>query len=392
MTAAPATSGPAGRSKSVGKITELEGLRGWLAWWVVADHCLGAARYDIADLPGPLGVLRNGALAVAVFILLSGFVVFLLLDTQRTGYRAFLIRRFFRLFPVYLPCLALGWLGMLATARLAGEPGGIGRVGPLFAGRWADTMAHWPAHVAAHLTMLHGALPNSVLPYSSGAFLDPAWSISLEWQFYLLAPVFFWALGRASWAFAALGVFALVAEAAARRLVGFDFPSFLPLRLPFFWLGGVSYYAVKHWPDLDPEVWRPGWLVAGACLAPALFLRGTDLFWPAQIWFLCVALLVTRSAPATPVVGWLRKGLTAPWIQALGRWSYVTYLVHLPLIQIARYAFLTAAPNLTRPQLLLLMGATAGPATLLASALVSKWIEQPGIDLGRRWARRAAGA
>jgi peptidoglycan/LPS O-acetylase OafA/YrhL len=44
-------------------------------------------------------------------------------------------------------------------------------------------------HVVAHLTMLHGAISNNLLPWSDYAFNSPAWSISVEWQFYLLAPL-----------------------------------------------------------------------------------------------------------------------------------------------------------------------------------------------------------
>jgi len=48
----------------------------------------------------------------------------------------------------------------------------------------------------AHLTMLHGAVPDQILPGSSITYLPPAWSISVEWQFYLVAPFLFAFLKR----------------------------------------------------------------------------------------------------------------------------------------------------------------------------------------------------
>jgi peptidoglycan/LPS O-acetylase OafA/YrhL len=43
----------------------------------------------------------------------------------------------------------------------------------------------WP-HVLAHLTLLHGLIPQPILPYAYVTLLGPAWSLSTEWQFYLL--------------------------------------------------------------------------------------------------------------------------------------------------------------------------------------------------------------
>ncbi len=91
-------------------------------------------------------------------------------------------------------------------------------------------------HLLAHLTLTHGLIPQSALPYAYVTLLGPAWSLSTEWQFYVLiglaAPR---RLGRFALALLALG-------AAYRALpLGPEFSrAFLPDAAPFFALGLAS--------------------------------------------------------------------------------------------------------------------------------------------------------
>ena len=64
------------------KIQLIEGLRGYLAFWVVFDHLLGACGYSVEKLNGLLKIIRSGWYAVDVFIIISGFVIFYLLDNN----------------------------------------------------------------------------------------------------------------------------------------------------------------------------------------------------------------------------------------------------------------------------------------------------------------------
>ncbi len=228
------------------RITELEGLRGLLAWWVVVGHCLGYSGYAPEALPFVLKFVRQGVLAVDVFIILSGFVISYLLDRTRIGYGAFVLRRIFRLLPVLLICIGLGFVvhRFVWMQAVALQPWPEGREDMI--SHWFDTENNLGWHVLLHATMLHGVPPREWLLYASGALLDPAWSISLEWQFYLVAPLMLAAVRTRDWRFAAVAIPFAFCPPIAARVGTWDFPSFLPLKLPLFWLGMVSY---QFWSD-----------------------------------------------------------------------------------------------------------------------------------------------
>lgn len=83
------------------RIAPIEGLRGLLALCVVVYYALAASGLE-AGWRGPFAVLASGLNAVDVFMIVSSFVIFFLLETAHERYFRFLFRRFVRLYPVYL--------------------------------------------------------------------------------------------------------------------------------------------------------------------------------------------------------------------------------------------------------------------------------------------------
>ena len=180
------------------KFPGLDGLRGWLAWVVVLDHIafftgLGAPwiSRDEAQLAG--------AVAVMIFIILSGFVITHLVIEKAEPYGLYLARRALRIYPVYLVALFMGIGATFLTFKTFLTPDGAldpaamsiiqyPETGVLMFDRAAAYSSAYFAHLALHLTMLHGAISQAFLPHSQLMFLSPAWSLSLEWQFYLVAP------------------------------------------------------------------------------------------------------------------------------------------------------------------------------------------------------------
>jgi peptidoglycan/LPS O-acetylase OafA/YrhL len=365
------------------RLPELEGLRGLLSWWVVICHTLQQAGYSEAGLGRGLRILLRGDYAVDVFILLSGFVIHKLWHDAREPYGAFIARRFLRLWPAYAVCM-LGALAVrpciaiiLSHAPLGG-PAATTAFRAIEQQNWQYEQDHFATHLIAHVPMLHGMIPDTILPRSAVAILGPAWSISLEWQFYLVAPLLFWLLlkGRSlGW-----GVFAVVAGLGWMHrytpplCVWFPMEAFLPQKLLLFGIGMVSH-----------EIWRAvhG---SGDFIAPALWgLSALVLFITLSIPFaLWLGVLATVFAPR----GWLKSLLNSRPIQALGQVSYSTYLGHMLVLWALQPLIFRALPSVSSAQMLIALTVLGAPLILILSLVLHRWVEAPAIQFGRRFSHR----
>lgn len=177
-------------------IKEFEGLRGLMALWVFLGHIcnkFGIFYSSNLDIGYRLATLTS--IPVYIFICLSGFAIFSLLGNKWAGYQSYIIGRFFRIFPVYV--IAFG--AALALWNWRFDLGGILPINAVPAEKqlvYQSTSDNYHLHVLAHLLLLQGLIPNELLFGSSESFLAPAWSLSLEWQFYLVAPYIFLLMSR----------------------------------------------------------------------------------------------------------------------------------------------------------------------------------------------------
>ena len=351
-------------------IREFDGLRGILALWVFATHVLELGPYPA------VAAHVHANLAVDLFIILSGFVIFHLLSSGE-DYRTFITRRWFRLFPVFAVCFLLA-LALYAGLGTSDETAfGIPHTNKLL------------PYLVAHATMLHGAVPDSLLPNSARAILVPAWSISVEWQFYLVAPLLFALAARPSRK-PALVLCALVAARVlhdvASRIAGdplrFDMAAFLPLRLEFFAVG-IGSYGVWRWlHERNRPLIIPNSVYA--LVVPLLFLVAKKN--PAVALWLGLMLLLAHGYFGTGVGVLLRipEIFNSTPAQFLGKISYPIYLLHLPMLVVVRellrrHSIAASAPAF---QAALLLGGLA--ATIVGAWLLHVGVELPLVRLGKR--------
>ncbi len=359
------------------RIVELESLRGVMAGWVVVGHVL-----KLVEPPGGgnalVRLLERNDLAVEVFIILSGFVIFSLLDNSSEGYWRFLMRRFMRLFPAYIVCFSVACvLAPWNVAALQGLPWQSDYV--LRSTRFLTEAQHYLLpNIATHLVMLQGLVPASLIPYGEFAFLSPAWSISVEWQFYILAPLLF-GFGAIKSPIVRAGL--LLGYCAVYLVFGMRLgEGFLPHQLPFFFVGMSSYFLWKHsmgGSTLAP--WLAGILVPFAMAASFMLVwHGISLGIWAVVFF---SLLVDGSGRAGAIERIILGPLRMAPVRYIGRISYSLYLSHMIFIYLG-VGLLNPFALDRGPYLILLLTGTVA-ASLGFSVLLFRFVEKPGIAWGR---------
>jgi peptidoglycan/LPS O-acetylase OafA/YrhL len=351
------------------RIREFEALRGLLAVWVVLGHVVPYSGYT----PKSLGVLSFAAtpgLAVDVFIILSGFVIFDLIDTKHESYVPFIVRRFFRIFPLYIVALIIG---TLFSARTLAWTQALPWKTPFVAGQVSinqATITYLPLQFFAHLTALQGLLPDKLLPFSEYAVVGQAWSISVEWQFYLVAPLLYFALKKNAVVLAVI-LMAIIAMNSRHWLS----EGFAINQAQYFLTGISCYFIYKRCPRVSGHYVIIGGMVATA-LAFWFTLRPISL----GIWAVFFAsALHSKFGSSNPV-----SGIAATrWPQLLGKISYSIYLLHIFVFMLISAALLKYFPA-TRQAMhfSVALSLTLG-CSILLSWVTFTFIEKPGMDLGR---------
>lgn len=355
----------------------LDGLRGVLAVYVMLGHMAPFAAWPI----WVIAPLAHGGAAVDVFFILSGLVIFRSLESCRFQARPFLILRTARTFPVYLAMLAAAIVLQPLPAPFSAmpwiAPNGIAH--DILPQGWP---ADWALEIAAHLTMTHGLFPNFLLPDAWNSFLAAAWSLSTEWQFYVLALL----LGRARMrpgrlvtVFLLLAVGGLAWDIAAPE--GWRFSrAFLPNKAQYFALGIAS----AIWADR--RSFRSFSIVLGAALLLSAAHGNAAKLAPPLLWTLCLA---AQSCPGRLAV--IAVPLRWRSMQWLGAVSYPIYLANEPIQKALAYALVRVVPgNPVAFDLVWLPAAVALP--IGAAALLHRYLELPAHQWGRAAARRNANA
>lgn len=369
------------------KFAAIEGLRGWLAWTVVLAHLSQTSNIHAKGL-GP-EILKTGQFSVLIFVIISGFVITHLVTEKPEPYADYLIRRFMRIFPLFSVTCIVGYFTNDLLVDVASRvPWAEDKV---FA-TWASAVARSNheflfAHALAHLTMLHGAISDNILPFSQYAFNAPAWSLSLEWQFYLVAP-FVVKLAHERRAILAIAIVTACLGVAYNFGVfgSFESPSLLPAAAGYFAVGIASRLV---YPRVAGSVQHPFSIAA-------VLVTLVPLGWPVVpilVWGIILIGLLSNRENLSTFTRAYRAALESPLAKYFGTRSYSIYLCHYPIIAISHWLWLGMFPNAMQAATFFGISAMVLPFTLAASEFLYRSIEQPGIAVGSRivrWKKRPA--
>jgi peptidoglycan/LPS O-acetylase OafA/YrhL len=263
-----------------------------LASIVVFVHCA-----DLSLSPS-LVVIRHtlsATMAVEGFFAISGFLIFASYDRCKSLTEYF-SNRAYRILPGY-------WLSTIFCLLIALSRGSFHVGGFLLAN-------------LSFLNYLHPGIPGVFESNPGNPFLNGAlWTIKIEVMFYVAVPIIVWFCRRLNrdivlWTLFAASIVFRVAFAAHEK-----YALQLPGQLSYFMVGALIYYHLGFFKKHGKWIM----LASAACFALHFFTK----------WYF--------PRPAAVAAFTLGASLLLPQIKGPTRWgdfSYGTYILHYPIVQI----------------------------------------------------------
>jgi peptidoglycan/LPS O-acetylase OafA/YrhL len=345
-------------AKTVGaqqRIPELDGLRGVAILSVIVFHyTAGEGFIPLHTFAGMLQrVVIMGWTGVDLFFVLSGFLIGgILLDVRNSSsyFSTFYLRRFFRIIPVY-------YLWITAYILVV-----------LIAGSWlkAHSFSNRAPDIgfqeAAHYLFIQNLWPFA-LPGFEGAWFSALWSLAVEEQFYLFAPLVVRFVSPRRLAASLVAV--ICAAPLLRVLLLHSFhhqlsaaTKLMPCRADSLALGmlmalGCRKPSVRAWLSAHTRALYGALAVLTVGMvtlwrwSPRTGDYATDsvgFTWVAL--FYCVILLLALFVPHGPIARVTRFG----WLREVGKVSYCMYIVHSVVALACHYILLHRIPRTSTAQ------------------------------------------
>lgn len=342
------------------RLSKLEAIRGLAAAYVALSH-LAVEYFGIR----PPAFFAQGA--VMLFFIMSGFVICYstgkadLGTSPKGGFKDYFIKRFRRIFPLFVMAMGLGYLADSYTA-----------------GAWVSVDRHT---LLGNLFMLQDALGWKPGVYYDTFHNGPAWSLSYEWWYYMM---FFPLLVMPiAWRWRKYIVFALAAGALiscvlvipdVQKSLGlawrsFGFANYL-LLFPVWWAGvemAREYQETsrvtfrRQWPSVA-ALWIFTFAFAAWYSQPQhhLYFEVNGLeremqFEKGELKHFGFAAALLSGGLLWNMVGWPLFRQTVGHFERLAPISYGIYIIHMPVLFALKASPIAKQPWLFAPAFLLIV-------------------------------------
>jgi peptidoglycan/LPS O-acetylase OafA/YrhL len=320
-------------------------LRLFLALVVACGHLQTDAIYSKTEASvfsvGPI-------IAVKLFFIISGFYMAMVFHKYASA-RDFYLSRAMRLFPIYW----LAILGCILTAAILGRvsippfidlslwhqaQGILAKsllILPNASFLGLDFSFYFcvsPDGSSFSLISMSGCPKGHWLGIEKAVIIPPAWTLALEWYFYLLVPIFF--AIRTRWVMAVAAVsFAITLLVTATSLYNIMYRVFFPAELYLFLIGFLAFRLREYIPD------RIGISCAALSIVAMLIYR----YLPVWHWLTPVGLnFVLFFAFALGLPKLFQVGTMVSGERAIGDLSYPVYITHLPIESVIYFSAMHA--------------------------------------------------
>jgi peptidoglycan/LPS O-acetylase OafA/YrhL len=360
-------------------VPELDQLRGFAALLVFFYHSVHTGRLSAGIEAWPRGniltsIIYQGDCGVALFMVLSGFVLARGTLGASVDYGEFIRNRALRILPLMVFVVVFSIYANIGVTL-------SGIVAPFL------LLSNTHPRLFTDITDLSGTV----------------WTIAVEFQFYLIAPFVFAFVARrglryllAAMAFVWIAKFIALAPHWGKPLDLYTISHYTIVgRLNQFLVGvGLAYL----WPEIDARLrsaaglrWVALALALGALSALSYIVNrggGDRVF---QGWMIAYpemqALIFAALIASFVVISPLGKSRLSRWAVEVGVISYSVYILHWCLERLfwkvmAGFGLIPAEPGLAA---LLLFSLALLPAVLAISWLSYNVVEKPFLDMRRRY-------
>ena len=313
---------PSMQNHALDKIIFIEGLRGIVALYVALHHFVHLVLVKTYPIMGKFFIF--GQSAVILFFVMSGFVIYYSSfgHYQNLNFRVYFIRRFRRIYPLFLLALLVTYL-----------------VECLLAGTFYQPSYY---ELFGNLLMLqdHSKLGNWFSPFMDNS---PLWSLSYEWFFYMLFFPTYLLFKKKTF----LQKYAVLILSLTGYAIYWFYPNQISLFLMYYilWWSGVEL--AKEYLATNQLTWKKQ---SFSIIAIGILSLCWILIW-SQSSFMMISssqhpVLETRHFMSTFFIfiigmGWYKaKGIGLLTIIRLGGYfapiSYGIYIFHMPIIDLCR--------------------------------------------------------